>query len=373
LSSKHTLTIPSETPIRRPSVLRFVLSIGALFCGLMAGAYGLSVSGFLLLRALFGEAWGLVGLINSFLHWLLAPSLVLLPAALLATLINRRRRALLLPLVLMQLPAIVTFLLLYGGRFVTRAAAEADGNALTLLTFNVYARNESFAWLPELIRTADADLVLVQELSPQAAALLEAEFAQTYPYRALHPLESRPMGGQGILSRYPIVQDDYWRYTDLLPPDRILGHQRALIDVNGTLIALYNVHPTHPGMIAGRMYDDSVRGAEIERLLARVTAETIPVIFAGDFNMGDQSDDYQAVTAQLTDVYADVGDGMGLTFPNFAREGGTQLSATPLPAPALLRLDYVFVAGFAPLEARVMDGWGQSDHFPLWVRIAIQG
>src|SRR5690349_11496088 len=84
--------------------------LGNLFTAL-SGAYGLSVAGFLGLRALIGEASNIIGFLDNFLHLLMLPSLILLPIFMLLGLV--RRRASFLLLALLQIPAAFTFLRTY--------------------------------------------------------------------------------------------------------------------------------------------------------------------------------------------------------------------------------------------------------------------
>ena len=85
------------------------------------------------------------------------------------------------------------------------------------------------------------------------------------------------------------------------------------------------------------------------------------VLIAGDFNITDQSADYQRITVVYDDSYKQVGYGMGTTFP----------AHIPF-LPSLLRIDYVFHSeDFTPLQADVLYSSGGSDHRPLVVELAL--
>ncbi|NWF69966.1 MAG: endonuclease/exonuclease/phosphatase family protein [Chloroflexi bacterium] len=334
----------------------------------LAGAYGLSVSGFIGLRLLLGESWPLLGFLSNFLHLLLLPALLFLPLLALPLLLKRRAAAwsIALPLAATQLVPALTFLLTYGAQFLPRAHSSSP--AITVLTYNLHAERADLSGMIAVMRASGADVIAVQELSVFAAAGLPPALRDLYPYSALYPGTTNPTHGQGIFSRHPIVAETYWQNTHLRAT---MGHLRALIDFDGRRLVFYNTHPVHPGMV-GSFYDDSVRGAEIDIVLQRAAGESVPVVMLGDFNMGEWSEDYARITARHTDVYRAVGYGFGLTFPEWSRADTLPgFRARPLPLPPLLRLDYVFVSGLLPLEAQVWPDAGGSDHYPLRVQLGL--
>jgi vancomycin resistance protein VanJ len=327
-----------KLPSALTSLRRIVMNLLVAF----TGAYGLSVSGFLLLRTAVGETWKVVSLVNNYVHLLLLPSLLLLPLIL----ILRRPR-----LALTQAAPVALFLTSYGMMFFPRQSESTAGKTpLSLLSYNLKKDNRTPDAAIGIIRQADADIVALQELTPLLAAAFESQLSDLYPYRAFHPHEG--YAGQGILSRYPIDEDSYWRIR--------LGHQRAVINLGSTSITLYNTHPGHPFVREKGFFDSTARTNEINDLLARLGQESNPVLIAGDFNMTDLTGDYSLVAAHYGDSYREVGMGLGFTFPDFGQ-------------PILLaRLDYVFHSlDFQAIEARVWPTSGGSDHRPIFVRLAL--
>lgn len=313
----------------------------------LTGAYGLSVSGFLLLRALFGERYGFIALVNSYIHILMIPAVILFPLLLLF----RRPR-----LSLIQAAPAFAFLTTYGMLFLPRAsAAPSEAPRLTILSYNLNAGNRQLDAIEQIIRDSDVDMVALQELHLAVADALAERLKDIYPYQEMHPHEW--FAGQGFFSRYPIVSDDYWQIN--------LGHQRLEIDWNGTPIVIYNTHPTHP--LRGLRFAMDTRSAEIRDLLERSSRETLPHLLIGDFNMTDQAEDYARVAANYADAYRAVGWGMGFTFPNFRN---TRFGLDFLPA--LARIDYIFHdPNFTPLTARVWSDSGGSDHYPIYVELSL--
>lgn len=321
----------------------------------LVGLYGTGTSLFLITRRLISDvAFPPYGFLNSFAHLLMLPALIFLPAAGIW-----RRKWIAAGL---TLPAL-EFLLTYGGLFLRREP-DGTGTGLNLLTYNTHAESESVQAMVEIIRSWDADLVCIQELSLVLAAEIESQLSAQYPYRALYPTDSTD--GLGILSKYPIRAQEYWKFPDI---PSSLGHLRTEIETPRGILALYSAHPVHPGMV-GRLFDPEPRAREIGHLLERFAKEPGMIIVAGDFNLSDQSSDYQRLTGFFQDAYREVGRGLGLTYPDWKMP---QAKIRPYPGlefvPLLVRLDYVFYrAPLRAIKAVVNDSSGGSDHHPVWVQ-----
>lgn len=337
---------------RTTPLLRFRRILGNLFVALV-GAYGLSVSGFLLLRTLLGDDLLVISLVNNFAHTLFMFSLVLIPLCLLL----RRVRV-----IVLLLPPLLAFLLSYALFFVPRAtSAAADAPRLSVLTYNLKAQAVNVDMLIAVIRDSGADVIALQELSIPAAARIEVELNALYPHQALHPQPEPAFAGQGLLSRYPIQSDDYWLIH--------YGHQRVQLDVNGQVLIVYNSHPTPPFFTHDFFSQGHLqRKEEVIDIMRRVQAEPddVPLVLMGDMNLTDQSTDYWRIAEHLIDTHREVGWGMGFTFPNF---GMTNARLSFLPPVA--RIDYVFHnASLFGVETRILPNTGGSDHFPLYVVLA---
>ncbi len=308
----------------------------------LVNAYAFSVAGFLLLRLLVGESWSLVALFNSFISLLLIPALFLLPLMLV---LRRRLSSGLL------IPAVLAFALGYGTMFLPRSVEAApSASQLHLLTYNLHSSRSEFDSQMALIRESGADVVAMQELSAEMAAVLQRDLSDLYPYQALHGSPESGIPGQGVLSRFPLADDEYWRIY--------LAHQRVSFDFSGDTITLYNEHPIHPLRPGGY----GQHRAETDDLLRRTSAETGPLLLAGDFNMSDQSTDYWRIASRYADAYRAAGWGMGFSFPAIMPYVSRMVP--------LVRLDYVFHdANFETLEARVWPHSGGSDHFPVFVTL----
>lgn len=307
-----------------------------------------------LLYGLWGVQWLMdgedpfVGWIRSILYLLILPTV---PLLLLSMILRRRWWMLALA------PPVLAFLAAYGVFFLPRAQAPpADGSDLSILTFNIQVpQHERVTSIVQIIEESEADVVAVQELSQAAADEMANALAGRYPYQALYPQEYAP-AGQGLLSRYPIVEETYWRYSEY---DWSFGHQRVVLEVDGAPLVIFNTHPVPFYTPARGLRRDRHRRVVLD-VMDRTLAETVPVVLLGDFNVTDQSDLYRQITDRYTDAYHAVGRiGFGFTFPAHRRW-----------LPPLVRMDFIFYsAAWTGISAEVLPRSGGSDHLPVLARL----
>ena len=276
---------------------------------------------------------------------------------------------------LAALPALIAFIVYYGPLLAPKSIAAPEGaRELSVLTYNLHAEWSQFEPMAALIREANADVVALQELGAPAAQYFAERLSELYPYQALHTDSQEFIIGQGVLSRYPIVEDRYLTEK--------YGQQRTVLDVGGRRVVLYNVHPTAPfARQSGTLvFDAQDRGASLHSVLELAARETDPLILAGDFNMTDRTADYARVTERYRDAFRQTGQGLGFTLPDystpqafaFAVRLPDWLKLSWLPVPLLTRIDYVFHnEAFASLDAKVWPTSGGSDHRPVFARLAL--
>ncbi len=336
--------ILKEDIIQNPGIALEQIAKNTLLA--MLYAYVISVSGFVLLWLVVGEQWLLLGWLVNILHLLLLGTL---PAALTLGLLRRWR------MLLAALPALIVCLIVYLPGFVPRttAAAAASSTSLRVLTFNLARSTQPD--VVELVRQSGADVVLLQELLPDAAAQFAALSAQ-YPYMALHPDQRNGYAGLGILSRYPITADAYRLIG--------LGQQRVTLDAGGMALAVFNMH-TYPPMSLSLQAE---RNAQVAALLAWAAEERGAVLLGGDFNATPLTADYGLLAQRYTDAFAVVGGGFGFTYPSWGQRAGAASAVPPLA-----RIDYVFVSADLQVRtAQVGNLSGSSDHRPLLVEVWLQ-
>lgn len=320
---------------------------------ILTGAYGLSLTGFLLLRWIFGESLNAIALLNNLLHLMLLPALILFPIALLT------RRWLLVIMLFLPFRVVAQDTIPMFLR-VNSPLPNDDQTVISILSYNILARGGTYTQTVNIIRDSGADIVALQEIGLPVANIIQTELSEAYPHMAVNP-NPIATAGQAVLSRYPITDDTYWRNEEL---PVYLGHQRTLIDIDGTEIVIYNIHPVHPGMTGLNV---AIRTDDIHLITdrAQVDMQTTPTIIVGDFNMTPKTADYAHLTDLLTDSHSEAGYGLGYTFP--AEYYGI-FSAFPLA-----RLDYLFHdTRWQALHTEVLADAGGSDHYPLFVQLALQ-
>ncbi|MEQ8673683.1 MAG: endonuclease/exonuclease/phosphatase family protein [Aggregatilineales bacterium] len=345
---EHTATTtPQNIQLSTPNPFKILLTMTLYFFRAMTGAYGMSVSGFLILRLVISEEqWMLIPLFNSFIHLLILPALVLVP---IVVLMHRWE------LLALTIAPFGAFMLWYGGGFFTTAPTiPDDAPRLSMVTFNIASFGTNLDEFTTLIREIDADVVLLQELGEEASATFAEAFAETYPYQALYPVAGR-VRGQGVLSRVPILEEEaYVPYT--------YYQQRLLLDLDGQEVALYNVHLVYP--FANNF---ARRRQDVQELLARMDAESVPVIVGGDFNLTERNIEYDWMTNDYTDAYRSSARGLGWTFAPFGH-----LCVDNFPVCAAARIDYFFhSAGISAASAQVWERTAGSDHYPVRVELAL--
>jgi vancomycin resistance protein VanJ len=340
-------TTQLDTPLARPR-LRHRFGRGLT---VFATAYGLFTLVALFLRVFVGEGWMPVAVINSGLHLIFMPALILFPSML----VLRRSRA-----TVLVAPAFSLFIAWYGMFFIPRTVTPSpDAETIRLFTYNLHAERALFAPMVAVIRESGADVVALQEMTQEATAYFEAELADLYPYRALHSFPNWYYG-RGILSRYPILEDHAWPETAPIT----VRLQRVSLDVAGRPVAVYNFHapPSYP--IWGEGYDIRPRAEQIADLLELAEAEPGAVLLMGDFNTTYLDENYQQIVRQFADTHYEVGWGLGFTNPDWRYENARE--GSPL-IPPYNRLDYIFHSPhFRAIESRVWDDSGGSDHLPMY-------
>lgn len=308
-------------------------------------AYALAAIVALVAWAIFGDpAW--LQPVNLTTFWWSLPAVALAP---LAFLLGSRRSA-----ALLAVPA-VAWLWSYGTAFLPNSV---DGTpALRVASYNTYVAAPDASHVLQLVREAEPDVLLVQEVFPERERQLEASLADALPEH--HVVQSPGVGGVGVYSRYPIVE--------VIPIGDATTRSRStavvVLDVDGQHVQVVPVHlispcPTCGANVVQRIeLEGAVRRAEIDAVLAALQPD-LPAIVGGDFNSTDRSLPYRELAdAGFTDPQRDAGSGPGFTWPNSSRVG------------AAIRIDWILVRGLTSVGAYVAPGTA-SDHRPVVVDLA---
>jgi endonuclease/exonuclease/phosphatase (EEP) superfamily protein YafD len=243
------------------------------------------------------------------------------------------------------LAALITVIHLWSAGSGPQAVASAAcrGDALTVVTANLNYRNTDprafVAWLTR----EQADLVMLQELTPAWAAALES--LPGYPHRQF-VVRPDPYG-IGVLSRWPV--------GDLVARDLARDGLPSLIgtmEAGRERLMLAVVH-THWPLLPDLMHR---RDLAVSQLAAEVRRQPGPWIVGGDFNLTP----YSPVFQRLLEM-----SGLRETRPRGSWSPSWRAGFWPLG----LRIDHVLVTRELCSESSEVGPEIGSDHRPVRVRL----
>ncbi|GAA1871611.1 teicoplanin resistance protein VanJ [Pseudonocardia ailaonensis] len=279
----------------------------------------------LLHRWIPNRVGNLGSLVETFLPWLG----LFVPVLAIVALARRSAAAgvaLLLP--------ITVWLSMFGGLLVDRSH---PGGGLKVVTHNVGADNPDPTGTARDLLASGADLLALEEITPQARTVYERELA-AYPFHTVQ-------GSVGLWSRYPL--------TDVRPVDVALDTTRALratVATDRGPLAVYVAHLGSVRIFPRNGFWTESRDGGIQALSRALAAEpTRNVLLLGDLNGTLDDRAFAPLTAQLTPA----GQGFGFTWP----------ATFPV-----VRSDQILVRGGEPPDSWVLPATG-SDHRPVGAEI----
>ena len=243
------------------------------------------------------------------------------------------------------------------------AGGNPGSRELQVMTWNLAAGSRTAADTVIGINGSAADLVALQELTPDVATTIGADPAlrARYPYRILEARDGTE--GLGLLSRLPLVVGSY----SVGPPVLRAG----LLLPDGRSVQVLDAHPiapevTHLGGVPVGL-DTRQRDTELRAIRDTVAAMPDPgaALVLGDLNLTPFEPGYGILTAgspgpTLTDAHEAVGTGTGFTWRPTSLEG---LKI------GLLRIDHVLSgAWLRPIAVRE-DCALPGDHCRLLVTV----
>ncbi|WP_226967111.1 endonuclease/exonuclease/phosphatase family protein [Streptomyces phaeolivaceus] len=307
----------------------------------------LAASALLLGLLLLLHAWipnrigGLGSLVETFLPWFG----LFVPVLLLAGLWRRSAAAVAAPL----LPAVV-WLALFGGLLGDKSHGTGD---LTVVSHNVGAENPDPAGTARDLAASGADLLALQEVTPEAKGTYERELARAFPYHSVQ-------GTVGLWSRLPLsdtrpvdIKMDYGPLADTKPADVKLSYNRALrttVTTDHGPLAVYVAHLGSVRLNPRSGFWTTTRDRNAQALAEAVTAEKNErVLLLGDLNATTDDRALADLTSQLRSTQETAGDGFGFSWP------------APLPT---ARIDQILFRGVRPNSSWVLAAT-TSDHLPV--------
>lgn len=225
-----------------------------------------------------------------------------------------------------------------------------------LMTYNVNHANPDPDRSIDAIVAADADVVLLQEITPAWQALLARRLAAQYPHQTFHPGRA---GGLAVLSKGAVRSDELLSP----PPGGFFPAERVVVASPLGDVQILHVH-LRPNVdrgnwIRGWQTTPPVRRKEIETYFPKLQAG-IPTIVAGDFN---ELASGLAVEFLARRGLARIATAGPRTWHHVLDVGGAQFTGLSLD------IDHVVVdASWVSHDARVLDA-GASDHRPVVVTL----
>jgi vancomycin resistance protein VanJ len=307
-----------------------VLAVPAVLLGLL-----------MLLHGEITDYGGLGSLVETFLPWfgLFVP--VLLAGAL-------WRRS--VSAVVALLVPVMVWLSLFGGLLGDRSHSGGD---LVVVGHNVGAGNSDPVGTARDLVASGADVLGLEEITPQARPVYERALARAYPYHVV-------LGTVGLWSRLPLSDT---RAVDTamdagplgaaksaaekLPGNRAL---RATVATGRGPLAVYVAHLGSVRVLPGTGFWTDSRDRNAQALAKAVAAEPNGrVVLLGDLNGTTDDRAFAGLTSRLRSVQDVAGDGFGFTWP----------ARFPVA-----RIDQILVRGVEPESSWVLPATG-SDHRPV--------
>lgn len=289
--------------------------------------------------------WNLGSLVETFLPWLGLPIPVLLAGAL------WRRSAYALAALLV---AAVVWLYLFGG---TLRGKSRPGGFLTVASENVDAGNPGPAGTARNLAASGADVLALEELTPQSAGVYEKGLAKAYPYHTVQ-------GTVGLWSKLPLSGTqpidimDYGPLAGTVPAGQKMVSDRALRTTVATGHGPLTVYVAHPGSVRVNPkggFSTASRDIGVQALGQAIAADPGKrVVLLGDLNGSMDDRVFASITARLHSAQDVAGAGFGFTWP----------ASFPV-----VRIDQILVRGVEPDSSWVRPANG-SDHRPVEARIS---
>ncbi len=221
----------------------------------------------------------------------------------------------------------------------------------TVKTFNVETGKQNDGPTVAAIGASNADIVCLQEITPEWQAVLEKRYADQYAYRLYRPLPAS--AGLAVLSHYPILDAG-----GLWAPNHWHPAWHVIVNTPAGWLQILNVHLRAVTSGDGNTVNSVLTTAgdhryEIKAFTADLT-KSIPTMIMGDFNEGGAG---AALDYLKSEGYQDVLPLYHPGQPTWRHAGiAGQFETT---------LDHILFDGSVePLNSWVINA-GNSDHLPV--------
>ena len=236
----------------------------------------------------------------------------------------------------------------------------ARPDSLHVLCWNIQYAIEVDKALQEIkadSNMAAADIILLQEMDPKGARRIAKDLGMHHVYAAasVSP-QSKNLFGNAVLSRWPIVED---RILTLPHETLLTGHRRiavsADIDLAGLPIRAISIHT------ATMIMDQQKRVEQAKAARDTLGGFEGPVIIGGDFNTVSE---YEGTLLRQTLRRLRLKQVRLPEGPTIANKYKKVPGTDPV-------LDHLFYKEFTAGASGVARQTTASDHYPLWVVLAV--
>ena len=267
--------------------------------------------------------------------------------------------------------------LFYADLFVnfSRNDEVPDGQPFKIVTYNVgkmelaldkTAKAANILRVDEFLRQEDPDIVCLQEFSAQSEYDY-SQFLAAMPYRHHYFASTRPIYGNVIFSKYPIVDTGQIKFEG--------GTNMCIwadLYMDGQIIRVYNCHLQSNSIsftnliqrmaAKGELKSDvrevheklrgsnTLRAGQVEDILANCSTCPYPLVICGDFNDTPVSHTYYRLRKGRLDSFAEAGKGFGASYAYFW---------------PLLRIDYILFPKDFSAYRNEIKRVKYSDHYPV--------
>lgn len=246
------------------------------------------------------------------------------------------------------------------GVFDATKATQCESHCFTTVSFNVRFGGADTGKFVHNVERLNADVVLVQEITPEFASRLRAETVRKRPFADVfrHSAGFAKSGPSGtvLYSKHPIDSPEQWLVDAGLGEPHV--SPAVTISTPHGQVTVANIHtaPPLPGMT--RQWRDDLR-----QIRSKIEQTNGPLIVAGDFNADVTHPDFRKLRSGMIDAIA------GSRFTAGAFPQNTWPDKLPAP---FTRLDHILVRDASPSAGGVLCGYG-SDHRAVWATVSLPG